>query len=174
MLKCELCSYYTKTCFSLNRHTKMVHGSDRTVVAPNVNTLAPNVNTLAPNVNTLAPNVNTLAPNVNTLAPNVNTLAPNVNTLAPNVNTLAPNVSALKCSTCYKTFSRPSSLKRHLPKCQGKSHQCACHLCQHVFSHRSALSRHKRTCSKAVQISDESDVSNDSESESSHTENRAF
>ena len=160
MLKCELCSYYTKTCFSLNRHTKMVHGSERTVVAPNVNMAAPNANTSAPNVNTLAPNVNTSAPNVNTLA--------------PNVNTLAPNVSALKCSTCYKTFSRPSSLKRHLPKCQGKSHQCACHLCQHVFSHRSALSRHKRTCSKAVQISDESDVSNDSESESSHTENRAF
>ena len=125
MLKCELCSYYTKTCFGLNRHTKMMHGSDRTVVAPNV-------------------------------------------------NTLAPNVADVKCSTCYKTFSKRSNLTRHIPKCLCKSHQLACARCQQVFSHRSALSRHKKTCSKAVQISDESDVSNDSESESSHTENRAF
>jgi len=157
ILKCELCSYYTKTCFSLNRHTKMVHGSERTVVAPNVNMAAPNANTSAPNVNMAAPNVNmaapyvnTLAPNVNTLAPNVNTSAPNVNTLAPNVNTLAPNVADVKCSTCYKTFSKRSNLTRHIPKCLGKSHQLACARCQQVFSHRSALSRHKKKCSKAV------------------------
>ena len=140
ILKCELCSYYTKTCFSLNRHTKMVHGSDRTIVAQHVNTVAQNVDTVAQNVDTVAQNVDTVAQNVGIGAQNVNTVAQNVNTIK----------TALKCSTCYKTFSRPSSLKRHQPNCQGKSHQLACARCQQVFSHRSALSRHKKKCSKAV------------------------
>jgi hypothetical protein len=50
------------------------------------------------------------------------------------------------CPICYKTYTRKTALKYHIPECNKKTHPSECHICHRILKHRSGLSRHLKQC----------------------------
>jgi len=119
---CKLCSYTTNKSFNLKRHTACVHRSLENTIA-----------------------VNRCIDAENRCIDTENRCIDTENRCTE--SEIRNDTKKIKCSCCYKTFTRSQRLLDHKSKCSGKSHPYECVRCHHILSSFCTLARHKKTCS---------------------------
>jgi hypothetical protein len=100
---------------------------------------------------------NTLDVENNTLDVENNTLDVENNTLNGKNNTLEESLKQklpYQCQTCYKTYNRLRSLKKHSEQCSLLENPLQCPFCYKQFNFQQNKSRHMKICTKLVSDND--------------------
>ena len=155
LFHCSQCSYMSKRKYNVDRHTIMVHQSERNVFNTDSESVGQNVLPIGQNVLPVGQNV--LLAGQNVLPVGQNVLPVEVPILSEDVmnrDGVCKNFNAEKekykkiwpCSSCYKEFTSEKRLLSHHPKCKHIASSLECPNCHRMFSGRNNLSRHRKNC----------------------------